>query len=84
MTMGNLCRFVAAFALAMAISLVKADKCPCIFGKLIKWPDGGVYTDCAQRNLTEIPQCVTNPKLQIDELYVFVSLEVLCSNMVQD
>ena len=83
MTMGNLCRFWAVFALAMAISLVKADKCPCIFGKP-NWHDGGVSTDCAQRNLREIPPCVKKSKLQIDYLYVFVSLEVFCSNMVQD
>ena len=62
MTMGNLCWFLAAFALAMTISLVRGKKCICTFGK--QW-DHGDLANCGMKNLSEIPECVTSREQQL-------------------
>ena len=66
MTMENLCWFLAAFALVVTISSVRADECICPF------KDGSA--DCNSKKLTEIPKCVTNRKEPVHSLYVLLSL----------
>ena len=66
MTMENLCWFLAAIALVVTISLVRADECICPF------MDGSA--NCDSKKLTEIPKCVTNRKEPVHSLYVLLSL----------
>ena len=69
MTMGNLCLFVAAFAVAMTTSLVRANECICTI-RTDSYERN--IANCSTKDLTEIPQCVTNRTLQLKVLYVFL------------
>ena len=88
MTMGNTCWLVAAFALAVTISLANARRCPCVFeanvleihrgGERFVRRANGFKAKCNSKQLTEIPQCVTNPakKDMLTILYVSLSFSL--------